>query len=218
MFHNWGFLLMEIWLLLILAALVGLLAGWIIWGRRKAVTVVDDSETRRLNDALASCTTKGDDLSARLAAAETRTKEAEARAISAEAKARAAADASKAADMVGKAAAASAAPAPMAALAAKAATIPAPALALTPAPTDAVIAQTKPATLTAARNGKPDDLKLIKGIGPKLEVLCNKLGFYHFDQIAAWTDAEIAWVDENLEGFKGRVVRDEWVAQAKNLA
>ena len=44
------------------------------------------------------------------------------------------------------------------------------------------------------------------------------MGFYHFDQIANWTDAEIAWVDSNLEGFKGRATRDEWVAQAKILA
>jgi NADH-quinone oxidoreductase subunit E len=76
----------------------------------------------------------------------------------------------------------------------------------------------KPATLSAARDGQADDLKQIKGVGPKLEVLCNELGFYHFDQIAAWSDAEVAWVDENLKGFKGRVSRDNWVAQAKTLA
>jgi NADH-quinone oxidoreductase subunit E len=91
-----------------------------------------------------------------------------------------------------------------------------PAAASTPA-ADAE-AGTKPATLDAARDGKPDDLKQIKGIGPKLEQLCNRLGFYHFDQIAAWTADEVAWVDANLEGFKGRVSRDEWVAQAKKLA
>jgi NADH-quinone oxidoreductase subunit E len=76
----------------------------------------------------------------------------------------------------------------------------------------------KPAGLAAARGGKADDLKQIKGIGPKLEILCNSLGFYHFDQIANWTEAEVAWVDENLEGFKGRVTRDTWVEQAKILA
>jgi NADH-quinone oxidoreductase subunit E len=76
----------------------------------------------------------------------------------------------------------------------------------------------KPAGLTGARGGKPDDLKIIKGIGPKLEILCHSLGFYHFDQIANWTAAEIAWVDDNLEGFKGRVTRDDWVGQAKALA
>ncbi len=76
----------------------------------------------------------------------------------------------------------------------------------------------QPKALTEARGGEPDDLKIIVGIGPKLESLCHKLGFYHFDQIAAWTAAEIAWVDDNLEGFKGRVTRDKWVEQAKVLA
>ncbi len=76
----------------------------------------------------------------------------------------------------------------------------------------------RPEALKAARGGVADDLKLIKGVGPKLEKLCNKLGFYHFDQIAAWKSSEIKWVDENLEGFKGRVTRDDWVRQAKTLA
>jgi NADH-quinone oxidoreductase subunit E len=84
------------------------------------------------------------------------------------------------------------------------------------APAPAAAAQ--PKGLKAARGGKPDDLKVILGIGPKLEALCHKLGFFHFDQIANWTTAEIAWVDENLEGFKGRVTRDKWVEQAKDLA
>ena len=76
----------------------------------------------------------------------------------------------------------------------------------------------RPESLAEARGGVPDDLTLIKGVGPKLAELCHSLGFYHFDQIASWTDSEVAWVDQNLEGFKGRVTRDEWVAQAKILA
>jgi len=75
-----------------------------------------------------------------------------------------------------------------------------------------------PARLDMARDGKADNLKLIKGVGPKLENLLHSMGFYHFDQIADWTADEVAWVDENLEGFKGRVTRDGWVAQAKTLA
>lgn len=74
----------------------------------------------------------------------------------------------------------------------------------------------RPETLTAARGGKADNLKEIKGIGPKLEKLCNSLGFYHFDQIAAWTADEVVWVDANLD-IKGRVTRDEWVEQASIL-
>ena len=76
----------------------------------------------------------------------------------------------------------------------------------------------KPEGLGEARGGTPDDLKKIKGVGPKLEKLLHSLGFFHFDQVAAWTEEEIAWVDDNLEGFKGRVTRDEWVEQAKALA
>ncbi len=77
---------------------------------------------------------------------------------------------------------------------------------------------TRPAGLDAPRGGSADDLKQIKGIGPKLEKLCNSMGFWHFDQIAAWTPDEVAWVDENLQGFKGRVSRDNWIDQAKVLA
>lgn len=77
---------------------------------------------------------------------------------------------------------------------------------------------TKPATLTEAREGGPDDLKQIKGVGPKLEGLLHSMGFYHFDQVASWGADEVSWVDQNLEGFKGRVSRDNWVEQAKTLA
>ena len=76
----------------------------------------------------------------------------------------------------------------------------------------------QPKALKAAREGNPDDLKLLKGVGPSLEKQCNELGYYHFDQIAAWSADEVAWVDENLKGFKGRVSRDNWIAQAKILA
>ncbi len=77
---------------------------------------------------------------------------------------------------------------------------------------------TRPEALKGARDGSADNLKMIKGVGPKLEALLNKLGFYHFDQIANWSADEVSWVDQNLEGFKGRVSRDEWVGQAKTLA
>lgn len=100
---------------------------------------------------------------------------------------------------------------------APAASAPAPAPAPAAAP-PAAGAGTRPMALAAPRAGGADDLKRIKGIGPKLEELCHSLGFYHFDQIAVWTAEEIAWVDDNLEGFKGRVVRDDWVAQARELA
>jgi len=89
-----------------------------------------------------------------------------------------------------------------------------------PAPVDdsPVAADGKPAMLAAPRGGKADDLKQIKGVGPKLEGMLHGMGIYHFDQIAGWRARELAWVDDNLEGFKGRASRDNWVDQAKVLA
>ncbi|MBO9446450.1 NADH-quinone oxidoreductase subunit NuoE [Ruegeria sp. R14_0] len=81
----------------------------------------------------------------------------------------------------------------------------------------AEIQEDQPETLTAARGGKADDLKMLKGVGPKLEQTLNELGFFHFDQIAAWTPEEVAWVDTRLK-FKGRIERDGWIAQAAQLA
>ncbi|WP_136634973.1 NADH-quinone oxidoreductase subunit E [Pseudooceanicola onchidii] len=77
---------------------------------------------------------------------------------------------------------------------------------------------TKPRGLKAPLDGGADDLKLIKGIGPSLEQLCHSLGVYHFGQIAEWGGAELAWIDQNLKGFKGRASRDQWIDQAKVLS
>ena len=74
---------------------------------------------------------------------------------------------------------------------------------------------TAPATLSAPRGGKADDLKIIEGVGPAMEKLVNSLGFYHYDQIANWTAEEVAWVDSHMKTFRGRIVRDKWQAQAK---
>jgi NADH-quinone oxidoreductase subunit E len=67
------------------------------------------------------------------------------------------------------------------------------------------------------RPAKPDDLKLISGVGPKLEGVLNGLGIFKFAQIAKWNKAERDWVDGYLK-FKGRIERDDWVRQAKALA
>jgi predicted flap endonuclease-1-like 5' DNA nuclease len=65
--------------------------------------------------------------------------------------------------------------------------------------------------------GKADDLKLIKGIGPKNEKACNELGVYQFHQIADWTPDEAIWVGHHI-AFPGRIEREQWIAQAKLLA
>ncbi|MBL1431038.1 MAG: hypothetical protein COA60_005955 [Robiginitomaculum sp.] len=64
--------------------------------------------------------------------------------------------------------------------------------------------------------GDPDDLQQIKGIGPKLETLCNDMGVYYYKQIANWNDNQVADVDAKLS-FKGRIDRDDWRKQAKKL-
>jgi len=75
----------------------------------------------------------------------------------------------------------------------------------------------KPGGLSEPRGGVADDLKKISGIGPKIEGILHGLGVYHFDQIAAWTPENIAWVDGHLK-FKGRIGRENWLEQAKTLA
>jgi predicted flap endonuclease-1-like 5' DNA nuclease len=72
-------------------------------------------------------------------------------------------------------------------------------------------------TALAAPVGEADDLKKIKGVGPKLESVLNGLGYYHFAQIASWGPEELAAVDESLDGFAGRATRDDWISQAKLL-
>ena len=62
-----------------------------------------------------------------------------------------------------------------------------------------------------------DDLKLISGVGPKIEGILHSLGIYTFAQVASWKKAEREWVDGYLS-FHGRIERDDWVRQAKALA
>jgi predicted flap endonuclease-1-like 5' DNA nuclease len=184
MFREWGFLISEMVVLILLAALLGLFVGWLIWGRRKVV--LDTSEADRLRRELDACKAKHADKDTRIAALEADVSSAQVQ--SAETVQAEEVQPTDAIDYDG----------------------------------DGVIEGenegVKPATLDAARGGVADDLKQIKGIGPKMEKMCNALGFFHFDQIAAWTPDEEAWVNANLEGFKGRVSRDEWIAQAKLLA
>ena len=73
-------------------------------------------------------------------------------------------------------------------------------------PKAAEVAQPAPQMLSAPQ-GDADDLKKLKGVGPKLEGVLNDLGVFHFWQVAAWTPDDVAWVDERLK-FKGRIERD----------
>jgi large subunit ribosomal protein L21 len=61
-----------------------------------------------------------------------------------------------------------------------------------------------------------DDLKLIGGVGAAIEKKLNAAGITSLKDIAAWKKADVAKFDAELE-FHGRIERDEWVAQAKDL-
>lgn len=180
MFREWGFLISEMVVLILLVALLGLFVGWLIWGRWSSMDV-DTGEADRLRRQLDACKAKHFEKDARIAA------------LGAEASA--SVSAAHEADVASEG--------------------------VLDYDGDGILQDenegSKLATLDGARDGVADDLKQIKGIGPKMEKMCNALGFYHFDQIAAWTPDEEAWVNANLEGFKGRVSRDAWTVQAKLL-
>jgi NADH-quinone oxidoreductase subunit E len=63
----------------------------------------------------------------------------------------------------------------------------------------------------------PDDLKMISGVGPKIEGTLHELGIFTYAQVASWKQAEREWVDGYLN-FKGRIDREDWVKQADALA
>ncbi len=79
----------------------------------------------------------------------------------------------------------------------------------------------KPASKLAPKSKKTavvkNDLTEIKGIGPKAAQALNAEGVTSFAQIAAWTAKDVAAWDEKLNG-RGRIVRDDWVGQAKTKA
>jgi predicted flap endonuclease-1-like 5' DNA nuclease len=75
-----------------------------------------------------------------------------------------------------------------------------------------------PSPFLAAPQGEPDDLRRIKGIGPKLETMLKELGVFHYRQIADWTPEQLALVDAQLGQFQGRAGRDQWQSQARFLA
>jgi NADH-quinone oxidoreductase subunit E len=87
-----------------------------------------------------------------------------------------------------------------------------------PAPVQALVSlddQNRPKGIK--KPAKPDDLKMISGVGPKIEKILHELGIFTFAQVAAWKKAEREWVDGYLK-FSGRIERDDWVKQAKALA
>lgn len=85
-----------------------------------------------------------------------------------------------------------------------------PAVAVEPAPASPVPSSPAPSS--------DDDLTRIKGLGPKLAALLQSLGITRFEQIAAWSDADVDRIDAQLGNFQGRIRRDNWIEQARFLA
>jgi len=83
--------------------------------------------------------------------------------------------------------------------------------------TDESIIAARPPGLPAPNGGKKDDLKRISGIGRVNEGKLNELGIFHFSQIGAWTPAHAKWVNSHLS-FPGRIQRERWISQSKQLA
>lgn len=85
------------------------------------------------------------------------------------------------------------------------------------APAEEAVKLVAPKAKPAARSRKVDDLKLVAGIGPKLEQVLKQKGIRTFADVAAWSEDDVARFDAEL-GVDGRILRDDWVGQAKVLA
>ena len=85
------------------------------------------------------------------------------------------------------------------------------------APKPKVAAKAKAAPKAAPKTVIPDNLELLKGVGPKLNTLLKSLGVTSFEQVANWSAPDITEIDAKLGTFAGRIGRDNWVDQAKLL-
>ena len=74
-----------------------------------------------------------------------------------------------------------------------------------------------PAWLLTGPDGAPDDLTAIRGLGPVLEQRLNTLGIYRFRQLAQMTPENARWIAMKLQVVPGRVRRDRWAEQAREL-
>lgn len=86
-----------------------------------------------------------------------------------------------------------------------------------PAPTPPVELPGKPVGLEAPRAGGKDDLTHVIGVLPIIETALNSIGVYHFDQLAEFTDENVGWLENHL-GIEGRIGREHWREQARELA
>lgn len=86
--------------------------------------------------------------------------------------------------------------------------------------TETLAAQRKLAVEMAAMPApapKPDDLKLIWGVGPVLERKLHQHNVFTFREVALWTDENIDLIEPQLETIPDRVRREDWMAHARTL-
>lgn len=75
-----------------------------------------------------------------------------------------------------------------------------------------------PAWLMIQPYGPRDDLQRLQGVDPLLERTLNRLGIYHFHQIARFEASDVEWLIEHLEGIPEHTIRDSWIADATRLS
>lgn len=83
-------------------------------------------------------------------------------------------------------------------------------------PAAAKATEAKPAAPKAGKAAAGGDLKKLSGVGPALEKKLMAAGVTSLEQVAAWTEADVTKIDEELS-FKGRIEREGWIAQAKEV-
>ena len=66
-------------------------------------------------------------------------------------------------------------------------------------------------------SGPPDNLRLLKGVGPKMVAQLGEFGIVRFEQLAGLTETEVALLDKRMGAFEGRIARDRLVEQARYL-
>jgi predicted flap endonuclease-1-like 5' DNA nuclease len=76
----------------------------------------------------------------------------------------------------------------------------------------------EPALAVPAAGGPPDNLQMLKGVGPKLAQKLNEQGILRYEQLAALDATQVDALDARMEQFQGRIAKDRLVEQAAYLA
>lgn len=75
-----------------------------------------------------------------------------------------------------------------------------------------------PAWVMVQPFGPRDDLQRLEGVDPSLERTLNRLGIYHFHQIARFDTSDVEWLVEHADGVPEQTIRDSWIVDASRLA